>query len=308
METPFGKLDLLDAHVHYFSHRFFATLAKQAREVGSVDRVGKITGWSMPSEEPADLADRWIAELDRNGVWGAMMIASVPGDETSVAAAVAAHPDRIAGAFMIDPTAEDAVERAKAAFDELHLRVPCLFPAMHRYSVAENDKVRAIAALSAERPGTAVFIHFGALSVGVRNKLGLPSHFDLRYSNPVDLHPLAARMPSTTFVVPHFGAGMFREALMVASLCPNVYFDTSSSNAWIKYETGVRDLADVFRRALDVVGPERLLFGTDSSFFPRGWHAAVFRDQIAALQTAGVNADEAQAILGGNLRKVLGLK
>ena len=36
-------------------------------------------------------------------------------------------------------------------------------------------------------------------------------------------------------IIPHFGAGLFREALMVADLCPNVLLDTSSSNGWIKY-------------------------------------------------------------------------
>jgi hypothetical protein len=72
------------------------------------------------------------------------------------------------------------------------------------------------------------------------------------------------RYPNLPFVVPHFGAGYFREALMLADLCPNVYLDTASSNSWIKYE-GL-ELKTVFRRALDVVGPGRLLFGTDSSF------------------------------------------
>ena len=43
------------------------------------------------------------------------------------------------------------------------------------------------------------------------------------------------------------------------------------------------DLRTVFRRALDLLGPRRLLFGTDSSFFPRGWHGAIFEAQAKAL-------------------------
>ena len=72
-------------------------------------------------------------------------------------------------------------------------------------------------------------------------------------------------------IIPHFGAGMLREALMLADCCPNVYLDTSSSNSWIKYTPGLT-LEQVFKTALDVVGPDRLIFGTDSSFFPRGWN------------------------------------
>ena len=73
-----------------------------------------------------------------------------------------------------------------------------------------------------------MFVHCGALSVGVRKKLGLPSLFDMRYSNPLDVHPVAHRFPSLRFIVPHFGAGLFREALMLADLCPNVWLDTSA--------------------------------------------------------------------------------
>jgi predicted TIM-barrel fold metal-dependent hydrolase len=104
--------------------------------------------------------------------------------------------------------------------------------------------------------------------------------------------------------LPHFGAGYLREALMLCDLCPNVYLDTSSSNGWMRYD-GL-DLQTVFRRALDVAGPERLLFGTDSSFFPRGWQAAVFASQVEALRGLGIGKESARAILGSNLDRLLG--
>ena len=140
---------------------------------------------------------------------------------------------------------------------------------MHRYSLHDPRVATMIEQAAAQR--TAVFVHCGVLTVGIRKKLGLPSPFDMRFSNPLDLHAIALRYPRTPFLVPHFGAGYLREALMLADLCPNVYLDTSSSNSWMRYE-GL-DLKTVFRRALDVVGPGRLLFGTDSSFFPRGWNS-----------------------------------
>ena len=141
--------------------------------------------------------------------------------------------------------------------------------------------------------------------MGVRSKLGLPSKFDMSLSNPLDLHSVALEHPAANFVLPHFGAGFFREALMLAGLCPNVYLDTSSSNSWTKYLTPPPSLADVFRQALDVLGPERLLFGSDSSFFPRGWNKSVFDAQAAALETIGVSAEDAAKIFGGNLTRLL---
>ena len=310
--TPFGSLEVFDAHTHFFSRRFFETLIKQSpqlsAESNAIERAAEMTGWTMPPLDPAELAAIWKSEFDRHGVSGALMIASVPGDEESVAAAVAAFPDRIAGAFMFDPTKPDAETRARRAFDDLGLRVVCLFPAMHHYSVAENEGVRAVVAAASEKPGTAVFVHCGALSVGVRKKLGLPSAFDLRRSNPLDIYRLAAEFPKTNFIVPHFGAGMFRETMMLADLCPNVYVDTSSTNKWMKYEAAPVDLPLVFKRALDVVGHERLLFGTDSSFFPRGWIASVFDAQVEALDEIGASEEQARAIFGGNLRRLLNLE
>jgi len=312
--TPFGDLEVFDAHTHFFSHKFFETLTGQSPQFGkepnAIERAGALTGWTMPPRDPAELAAVWASELDHHGVSGALMIASVPGDEESVAAAVAAFPDRIAGAFMFDPTKPDAESRARRAFDDLGLRVVCLFPAMHHYSMAENEGARAVAALASERPGTAVFVHCGALSVGARKKLGLPSLFDMRRSNPLDIYRLAAEFSKTKFIIPHFGAGMFRETMMLADLCPNVYVDTSSANKWMRYEAAPPaqfDLSTVFKRALDVVGSERLLFGTDSSFFPRGWVASVFDAQIDALSQTGVNKEQARAIFGGSLRRLLNL-
>ena len=104
--------------------------------------------------------------------------------------------------------------------------------------------------LAAAAPGTAVFVHCGVLSVGARKKLGLPSPFEMRYGNPLDLQGVALAHPRVPIIVPHFGAGMFREALMLADACANVYFDTSSSNAWMRYTPGLT-LAEVFRTALE---------------------------------------------------------
>lgn len=292
-----------DSHCHFFSEQFFATLGRQ-RPPGSQQSAADIVaalGWEAPGS-PEDLADRWVKELDRAGVSRAALIASVPGDEVSVAAAVARHPSRIVGFFMVDPTAPDGAARAEHALDQLGLRAICLFPAMQRYSL-HDTRVEAIVQLAATRRGTAVFVHCGALSVGVRKKLGLPSRFDVRYGNPLDLHALAVDHPSVPFIIPHFGAGLFREALLLADLAPNVYLDTSSTNRWIAYHHGLA-LAGVFRQALDVIGAQRLLFGTDSSFFPRGWTRAVYDAQVSALDAVGVNENDRQGIFGGNFNRL----
>lgn len=304
MQTAWGEIAVNDAHVHLFSHRFFEVLRSQrSASDESLDAMVQSLGWQTPSADPSELAAQWVAELDRQGVDRCALIASVPGDEASAAAAVQAFPNRFWGYFLFDPTKPEAGDCAAQAFD-LGLQGMCLFPAMQGFSV-QDEHLTPVFQAAAERPGTVVFVHCGVLSVGVRKKLGLPSKFDMRRSNPLDLHHVALAYPQVNFVVPHFGAGFFREALMLGDLCPNVYLDTSSSNSWTKYLTPQPSLEDVFRQALSVIGPDRLLFGSDSSFFPRGWNRAVFDSQADTLLELGMSAQDAAKIFGGNLARLL---
>ncbi len=301
-QTPWGELPIADAHIHFFSHRFYSSLAAQ-KKLASVAELAPLLKWQLPEEAPLGLARTWVAELDRGGVSRAALIASVPEDEESVEAAVQAFPERFFGFFMLDPLRPGAQERVKAALQRRRLHCLCLFPAMHGYSIADPRLISILEIVADNR--AAVFVHCGALSVGVRSKLGLRSLFDMRYSNPIDLHPVALHFPQIRFIVPHFGAGYLREALMLADLAPNVYLDSSSSNRWMIYDPAGLDLRTVFRRTLDVVGPGRILFGSDSSFFPRGWHSAIFDQQTKALYELGVDVAGAKQILHDNLINLL---
>jgi uncharacterized protein len=301
MQTPWGEFPVADAHVHFFSPGFFSSLAGQRG--CSREEAGRILGWHI-GQSSEELARTWRDELDRHGVSRAVLIGSIPGDEDSVAAAVSLYPERFYGYFMANPVAPDGIARIQKALSGGLLQGVCLFPAMHGYSV-QDARVRPVFEMVADRPGSVVFVHCGVLTVGVRKKLGLASRFDMRYSNPIDLHALALEFPTVNFVIPHFGAGYFREALMICDLCPNVHLDTSSSNSWVRYQPGALDLRTVFRQALAVAGPERLLFGSDSSFFPRGWHAPIYQAQVQVLQELGIAQDHARLILGGNLARLL---
>lgn len=312
MQTPWGEITVSDAHVHFFSRRFFEVLGAQCEAPQPNDdmkgpdgtageSVAQRLQWEMPGDA-SELANRWAAELDSHGVARAALIASVPGDEESVAVAAAAQPARFFAYAMFNPLAADAPARAQAAF-AAGVRALCLFPAMHRFSM-HDERVDAVLEIAASEPHRAVFVHCGVLTVGVRKKLGLASPFDMRYSNPLDLHSSALRYRKLPFIVPHFGAGYFREALMLADLCANVYLDTSSGNSWMRYEE--LDLPTVFRRALAVAGPARLLFGTDSSFFPRGWNQAIFEQQAHVLHSLDVGAADARLIFSENLENLFG--
>lgn len=294
---------ICDAHCHFFSSRFLELLAAGLPglpDAGRATAVSHRLGWDDPGTADA-LADRWVAEFDRCGVARAALIASIPGDEGSVVTAVRRHPSRFIGFFMFNPAADDRASRLALALGEQGLRGICLFPAMHGYRL-DDERVQEVFAAAADH-GAAVFAHCGVLTVGVRKKLGLPSPFDLRLGDPLALAAVASRFPGVAVIVPHFGAGMLREALMAAEQCANIHLDSSSFNGWMKYYPGLT-IADVFRQAIAVAGPNRILFGTDSSFFPRGWQQPIHAGQDVALRSIGASDEDRQMIFGGNFDRL----
>jgi predicted TIM-barrel fold metal-dependent hydrolase len=292
---------LCDAHCHFFSTRFLELLTHGMDLPG--DRAAAVSaklGWDPPGTAE-ELADRWVAELDRHGIARASLIASIPGDEPSVRTAVMRHPARFVGFFMFNPAAGDVRGRLEPALEGRHLRVVALFPAMHRYRL-DDPSVDAVFEVAASA-GAVVFVHCGVLTVGVRKRLGLPSPFDLRLGDPLAVATVAARHPAVPVIIPHFGAGFLREALMAVDQCANILLDTSSSNGWMKYYPGLT-LDAVFQQALAVAGPDRLLFGTDSSFFPRGWQKPVHDAQVAALAAARATLDARSRVMGSNFMRL----
>ena len=287
---------LNDAHCHFFSSRFLELLAPDG---GGAEAVATKLEWDPPGTA-SELGDRWIRELDRHGVQRAALIASIPGDAASVAEAVAHHPDRLVGFFMHNPAQASSDATLLRALQDLNMRGVCLFPAMHGYRI-DDEAVDGVFRAAAQHKAV-VFVHCGVLTVGVRKKLGLPSRFDLRLGDPLAVARVALAHPEVPVIIPHFGAGFFREALMAADQCPTIHFDTSSSNNWIRYHPGLT-LDSVFRQALAVLGPTRLLFGTDSSFFPRGWQKPVYQEQRSIVSSLAGESD-VDRIFGGNFSRL----
>ncbi len=56
MLTPWGDFAVADAHVHFFSRKFFSVLGSQAGK--TAEQVAAAAGWELPAEDPAELAAR----------------------------------------------------------------------------------------------------------------------------------------------------------------------------------------------------------------------------------------------------------
>jgi predicted TIM-barrel fold metal-dependent hydrolase len=302
--TPFGMLPVFDAHTHFFGRSFLAGLGKQlVLGADSSAEVAKRLAWELPSDDPADVGRRWVAEMDRHGVDRMVSIHTLPGDLDSAGKGATASEGRLVGYVMINPLEPTAAQTVERAVTQFGFRGVALFPAMFGFSM-NTDAVAPVLDV-ANRWRLNVFVHCGVLKVGFRAKLGLPCAFDGLVSNPLALQKPAAQFPDARFIIPHLGSGFFRELLMLADMAPNVYADTSGVGGWAKYLDGSPTPVQVLRQAITVMGAGRLLFGSDSTFFPRGWRRDMFDQQLRIFEEAKLSNDDVAKILGGNLSALL---
>jgi len=298
---------VVDFHMHFFSRVFFETLAAQSPLPGTPEErlqaVARKAGLELPPAEVQAHTARWVAEADRHGVQQLCAFASVPEEIPALIEARRLAGGRIVPFALVDPTTPGCAGRVRTLVREHGFGGVLLFPALHHYHLGDAACEPLLQVLHELR--AICFVHCGLLIVKLRDLLSIPRTQDLTFSDPLSVVPAANRFPDVRFVIPHFGAGFFRETLLAGKQCPNVHVDSSSSNSWIATQPTPLSLSDVFRRALGVFGASRILFGTDSTTFPAGWRVDRLAEQRAALQSAGASARDVDAVLAGNALRLL---
>jgi hypothetical protein len=298
-------MHVFDAHTHFFSRAFYEFQARHARsgDVASMlDRMAR-NGIDIPPENAAAHRDRFIADLDDNGVDRAVTFASVPDEMEIVGEAARTSQGRLVPYATVNPKDSTTLRRLETAHDRYRFKGMLLFPAMHDYAI--DGKEASVALDVARDLGLVVFVHCGLLRVPIRSIVGLDAEFPLDRSHPEALIPVAKARSNQAFIVPHFGAGFFDEFLKLGKTCPNVYADTGGSNSWGMFQAPALYLEDLFSQTVEVYGIERILYGSDTAGFPRGYRKDVRVAQIRAMHDAGIKPADQELILGGNLAKLL---
>ena len=318
METRlFQDLRVIDFHAHFGIRQDAAVQsAAPAYEPGTPahraaeDRERQVAryqqqwrlAWNFP--EPAgerlsweEEADRWKRELDRHRIERIVFVTG--GGNDQLAKVVARHSGEFLGFAHHDPFQPGAAEELERSVTTLGLRgykllAPRLSqPIDHPSGYATWDV--------AARHGIPVLIHFGMLGAGG----GIA--FNDRI-NPALLESVARRFPTVNFVIPHFGIQYVTELLFLCWACPNVHVDTSGSNQWVRWMPYPLTLELLFRKFLETIGPERIIFGSDSSWFPRGFVLRYLEEQVRICRFLGLRDADLQAIFGGNAARLLGIE
>ncbi len=302
----FQDLTVLDFHIHFRRESERTSNSDQrarseARGRGYRDQWR--LAWDFPEPDGGgdrtweQEADLWAGEMDRHGIQRIVFVTG--GGNDNLAQVVRRHPDRFVGFAHHDPFLPGAADELRRAVETLGLRgLKLIAPTLSR-RIDDPSGYPVWEVAAAHR--IPVLIHFGMLGAG-----GGIAHNDK--INPAHLEPVAKDFPTVDFVVPHFGIQYVKELLFLCWACPNVHVDTSGSNQWVRWMPYPLTLDDLFRKFLETVGPERIVYGSDSSWFPRGYVIRYLQDQVRVCRLLGLHHRDLQAIFGGNAARLLGLE
>lgn len=304
----YEELDVIDIHVHFpientmgvpSSAPSHPLLVKYASERGERMRSEWDTAPAEPmahTEEEIETAlERWVAEVERYGLRKVNFVSG--GGNDRLANLVARHADKFSG-FAHHPLVPGAHEQLRRGVEEQGLRGYKLLGPMTEYPF-EAPELRGVWEYCAQQ-SLPVLIHFGFLGRGG----GVVDHPRM---SPLSLFTVARDFPEIPFVIPHFGAGYWQELLALCWSLPNIHVDTSGSNQWMRWMPYRLTLEDLFAKAYETIGPERIIFGSDSSYFPRGFSQRYLQDQLRVCYTLNFPESDIRKIFGGNAARLLGL-
>ena len=308
-----GGVPVIDWHVHFPimpalmrhrpSGRREVTEAGQERRTAALaaERAQWRAAWGFPNPETErrsveEYADMWYDEAVAHEL--ARVVFVTGPDNDSLATICHRHPDRFLGLAHHDPCQPGAAEEFERAIIEGGLRGYKTLAPILDWRI-DDERYYPMWEVAAKHR-VPVLIHFGMQ--GAAGGIAYNENIDPRY-----LETPAKDFPEVDFVVPHFGIQFVTELLFVCWACPNVHVDTSGSNQWTRWMPYPLTLADLFRKFYETIGPRRILFGTDSSWFPRGFATRYLQDQMQICRYANFPEEDIRLIFGGNAARLLGL-
>ena len=278
---------IIDCHHHWIPQQIAENAERFMRKGNRVERQGSVVNVYKDGvhvgpifrEESWDVSKQ-IAHMDAAGVdiavlhlniwpeWLTPESASVIND--SMASVVESHPDRFVGLAHVHPTQKGAIEEARRAIRELGLKgigivsnidgIPLdaevLWPL---YEVANEHGVPVVV-----HPASMPFEHSMLKEYNLARSIGRV-HDVMLATTRLMVSGCLANFPDLRFVMPHLGGAFFAVKNRLSTryyeggahpfdrYIDQFYFDTAPA-LWGEPE---------LRCAVEVLGPERIVFGSD---------------------------------------------
>ena len=309
---------VIDSHVHlvdrgWIHEDFFVGMARIVTAA-----IGKQTG-ERPDPQPImdklvpALADptgeKLVASMDAAGVDRSCIFAvdyalltgepGVPIEEQNrmIADAAKRFPGRLLPFFTVDPRREGAHSMFRVAVEAWGMRGLKLHPAAGYFA---SDRVCYPLYELCVEYGIPVLIHTGSQPAPMKSRFARPAYVD----------DVAADFPGLPIIMAHVGHSWWQEALLIAGVKPNVYFDFSG---WqIVFKEHPADFYRMLRRIIDDVGPWRVFFGTDGPYLNvmcplDKWVEAVREPDLSLCPDVSFSNEEKEIILGSAFARLLHL-
>jgi predicted TIM-barrel fold metal-dependent hydrolase len=233
-----------------------------------VDEVPAL-GWMDPASALIELMDE--AEVDQAIVMTYTELPAVnPNALDYLAAQIALYPNRLIGYVRVHPWYPEALDLIERAFGEFGMKGVKLHPVgnlAHPASASSLSVIRLAAAHQAP-----VLFHCG----------------DEALTTPLQIAQAAEAVPEASIILGHMG-GYFHvdEAIEAAARLPNLYLETSA----MPYPAQIR-------RAIDVLGVERVLFASDGP-------GCLPKLEVHKVRLAGLSSSEAERVFAANILELL---
>ena len=174
------------------------------------------------------------------------------GEVNSIFGEIAArNPGRLVHLVAIDPRRKDAVEVLEKGVTEQGARGLKLHPTTGFYP---DDPVCYPLYEKAQELNVPVLFHTGTQ----------PYPMKAKYARPIFIDSAAADFPDLKMVMAHVGHCWWEEAIALAGSKWNLYIDISGWQRTYLFHPG--DFYLMLRRALDEIGPWRVMYGTDNPY------------------------------------------
>ncbi|MEU6131204.1 amidohydrolase family protein [Saccharopolyspora sp. NPDC047091] len=287
--------DAIDVHAHYVTPRLRAAMVAAGH--AEPDGMPAIPGWSPEAA---------LADMDSIGVAAALLSVSSPGVHfgsdadarrlardvnAEGAEIVAARPDRFGLLASLPlPDLPGALAEVEHAFDELGADGLTLHTHYAGVHLGHPDHEPLLSAL--DERGAVVLLHPTSPPCAAEISAGIPRpvlEFPFETTRAVASLVLSGaldRHPRIRFVVPHAGAALpvlADRIAMAPALTGGPQVDVLGALRGLHYDLAGFALPHQLPALLRLVGPDRLLYGSDLPFTP-AWAARGLAEALAADQ------------------------